>query len=310
MDAKIDGSEHSEVCSGRSSFAPSRSNRRPILRQPKSQSTSALDTSPSSGREYKPKPERRRSLDNSSTATSRSRRTKEKSNQQQTKELLMKQQKRRGSLDSYSAKTHRSSTTSDQHFGGASDHRLRTSDHSAATNSVSRFSTNPRRRLSLQHQQSLSSVQNNTTPNIGSNVNKKVVVHTCDDKGRCIFHPNIQLRKKSLMGVGGWKDILTACPECEKQELKEFVKREKEEIMKLESMLGRLDQHDVEYLNDDGMDNDGNYLPFASGAGPANSSLHQKHEGPRLVQITFTEGCELPGSSSKISSLRRRNSIH
>ena len=104
--------------------------------------------------------------------------------------------------------------------------------------------------------------------------------------------------------MGGWKDILHVCPDCEKQELQELLLREKEEITKLELMLGRLDQHDVEYLNDDGVDDDGNYLPFFSAAGPANSSVGREEHlgGQKVVQITFGEGCRLP-------VMKRRSSV-
>lgn len=47
------------------------------------------------------------------------------------------------------------------------------------------------------------------------------VLHACDEKtGRCLFHPQITLRKKAILGVmGGWKDVLRACPECEAEDV-------------------------------------------------------------------------------------------
>ena len=47
------------------------------------------------------------------------------------------------------------------------------------------------------------------------------VLHACDEKtGRCLFHPHITLRKKAILGVmGGWKDVLRACPECEAEDM-------------------------------------------------------------------------------------------
>ncbi|KAL9185129.1 hypothetical protein ACHAXT_002906 [Thalassiosira profunda] len=47
---------------------------------------------------------------------------------------------------------------------------------------------------------------------------RKAVLHACDDKGRCLFHPHIILRKKALLGLG-WKDVLPACPECESEDM-------------------------------------------------------------------------------------------
>ncbi len=48
----------------------------------------------------------------------------------------------------------------------------------------------------------------------------RAVMHVCDDKGRCLFHPHVILRKKAILGVmGGWKDVLPACPECEEEDL-------------------------------------------------------------------------------------------
>ena len=123
--------------------------------------------------------------------------------------------------------------------------------------------------------------------NIPNSNSSRTVVHACDDKGRCIFHPHIQLRKKAIMGViGGWKDILRICPDCERQELQILMKREADDIERLELMMRRLDEHDVEYLNDDGVDDDGNYVP--SSAGDANS-VNQRGR----VQITFNEGVAL-----------------
>jgi len=315
-----DSSAHSEVSGGRSSSSRSKSKRTQLLHQHKSQSTSAIDTSSSSRKsKSKSKSNRRQSIDNSTSSGSRSsssRRLKEKSSQQQqtTKELLMKQQHRRGSLDSC-INDYRKSTTSHQRVGtndrmdrgvilekldGGISPTLRQSTNST----TSRFSTNPYRRPS---QDLPTPTRSNNTINTTNNNNKapSVVVHACDDKGRCIFHPHIQLRKKSIMGLmGGWKDILHVCPDCEKQELQELLLREKEEITKLELMLGRLDQHDVEYLNDDGVDDDGNYLPFSSAAGPANSSVGREEHlgGQKVVQITFGEGCRLP-------VMKRRSSV-
>jgi len=47
----------------------------------------------------------------------------------------------------------------------------------------------------------------------------KAVMHVVDERGRCLFHPHIILRKKAILGkMGGWKDVLPACPECEKED--------------------------------------------------------------------------------------------
>ncbi|KAL7469087.1 hypothetical protein ACHAXS_009326 [Conticribra weissflogii] len=50
---------------------------------------------------------------------------------------------------------------------------------------------------------------------------QRAVLHACDEKtGKCLFHPHITLRKKAILGVmGGWKDVLRACPECEAEDL-------------------------------------------------------------------------------------------
>eukprot|EP00571_Detonula_confervacea_P000880 CAMPEP_0172328170 /NCGR_PEP_ID=MMETSP1058-20130122/60213_1 /TAXON_ID=83371 /ORGANISM="Detonula confervacea, Strain CCMP 353" /LENGTH=1554 /DNA_ID=CAMNT_0013045273 /DNA_START=53 /DNA_END=4717 /DNA_ORIENTATION=- len=49
---------------------------------------------------------------------------------------------------------------------------------------------------------------------------RRAVLHACDDKGRCLFHPHVILRKKAILGVmGGWKDVLPACPECESEDM-------------------------------------------------------------------------------------------
>jgi hypothetical protein len=128
----------------------------------------------------------------------------------------------------------------------------------------------------------------NSNPN-NKSASAAVVVHACDNKGRCIFHPHIQLRKKAIMGIlGGWKDILRICPDCERQEIQEFVHREAKEIEKLELMLGRLDQHDVEYLNDDGVDEDGHYYISDANSSSLNQQQQQQHQLGR-VEITFDE---------------------
>jgi len=72
--------------------------------------------------------------------------------------------------------------------------------------------------------------------------------------------------------------------------------KEKEEIGRLERLLGRLDAHDVEYLNDDGVDDDGNYLRLNNEEGGGCEK--------KVVEITFAEGCRLP-----MTMQRRRSSL-
>ena len=48
----------------------------------------------------------------------------------------------------------------------------------------------------------------------------RAVMHVCDDRGRCLFHPRVTLRRKAMLGVmGGWKDVLPSCPECEAEDV-------------------------------------------------------------------------------------------
>ena len=150
----------------------------------------------------------------------------------------MKQQHRRGSLDSC-INDYRKSTTSHQRVG-TNDRMdrgvilevldggippLRQSTNSTTSGESYR---RPSQDLPTPTR------SNNTITTTNTNNNNKapsVVVHACDDKGRCIFHPHIRLRKKSIMGLmGRWKDILHVCPDCEKQEL---LQREKEEICQM-----------------------------------------------------------------------------
>ncbi|KAL7459893.1 hypothetical protein ACHAWC_011703 [Mediolabrus comicus] len=111
----------------------------------------------------------------------------------------------------------------------------------------------PRGPLSQQQQLQQQQSQKNNSQQQQQQKRSRAVVHTCDSSGRCIFHPHIQLRKKSIMGkFGGWKDILPVCPDCERQELlQEFMIKEAHEIEVMEQFLERLDLHDMEYLNDD-----------------------------------------------------------
>lgn len=120
------------------------------------------------------------------------------------------------------------------------------------------------------------------------------------------------------MGIaGGWKDLYTKCPDCNKQEMLKLLRKEKEEIGRLEWLLGRLDAHDVEYLNDDGVDEDGNYLKLGSGGGGGNGGEKGCDDGEeeevvgrggdgekKVVEITFAEGCQLP-----MTMQRRRSSL-
>lgn len=109
------------------------------------------------------------------------------------------------------------------------------------------------------------------------------------------------------MGIaGGWKDIYTKCPDCEKQELLELLLKEKEEIGRLERLLGRLDAHDVEYLNDDGVDDDGNYLKSCDDQKKSEKEVGNGNGGgeKKVVEITFAEGCRLP-----MTMERRRSSL-
>mmetsp|Transcript_24253 Transcript_24253/g.51960 ORF Transcript_24253/g.51960 Transcript_24253/m.51960 type:complete len:534 (-) Transcript_24253:18-1619(-) len=44
-------------------------------------------------------------------------------------------------------------------------------------------------------------------------------MHDYDDRGRCVRHHHIRLRRKKLFGFGGWKVLLSACPDCCAEEL-------------------------------------------------------------------------------------------
>merc|ERR1712060_871738 len=45
--------------------------------------------------------------------------------------------------------------------------------------------------------------------------------HEYDEKGRCVRHPYIQLRKKNMFG-SNWKVLMSACPDCCVDELKQI----------------------------------------------------------------------------------------
>ena len=49
--------------------------------------------------------------------------------------------------------------------------------------------------------------------NLSTNNSNHVVYYVCDENtGCCIYHPEIQLRKRARFG--GWKDVLKQCPKC------------------------------------------------------------------------------------------------
>eukprot|EP00985_Skeletonema_marinoi_P030530 scaffold32500_cov74-Skeletonema_marinoi.AAC.1 len=146
---------------------------------------------------------------------------------------------------------------------------------------------------SQQRQQRLSSQQQARSPN---NDNfKKQVVHACDDKGRCVFHPHIQLRKKSIMGLmGGWKDIRRFCPDCERQEIfQELIGREANEIKKMERILDQMEQLNMESLTLKEKDHNGDDgLKVVSGdlSSSSRSSKDSKVKGRSPSQVALIEG--------------------
>eukprot|EP00986_Skeletonema_menzelii_P021121 scaffold33280_cov154-Skeletonema_menzelii.AAC.3 len=94
-----------------------------------------------------------------------------------------------------------------------------------------------------------------TTPPNDARPTAAVVRHACNNKGQCIYHPHIQLRKKTIMGVlGGWKDIRRVCPECVREDIiREFMRREAKEIERMEWILDEMERLKVveTSLNDD-----------------------------------------------------------
>eukprot|EP00581_Thalassiosira_minuscula_P017691 CAMPEP_0183719160 /NCGR_PEP_ID=MMETSP0737-20130205/12223_1 /TAXON_ID=385413 /ORGANISM="Thalassiosira miniscula, Strain CCMP1093" /LENGTH=1228 /DNA_ID=CAMNT_0025948867 /DNA_START=204 /DNA_END=3890 /DNA_ORIENTATION=- len=51
--------------------------------------------------------------------------------------------------------------------------------------------------------------------------------HTCDEStGACVYHPDVQLRRKSRLG--GWKDVLKQCPKCVAAEAKQQQQKQQE----------------------------------------------------------------------------------
>jgi hypothetical protein len=147
----------------------------------------------------------------------------------------MKQQHRRGSLDSC-INDYRKSTTSHQRVGtnDRMDRGVILEKLVGGIPPLLRQSTNSTT-SSMSYRRPSQDLPTPTRSNnsITTNNNKapSAVAHACDDKGRCIFHPHIRLRKKSIFGLmGRWKDILHVCPDCEKQEL---LLREKEEISQM-----------------------------------------------------------------------------
>ncbi|EED88396.1 predicted protein [Thalassiosira pseudonana CCMP1335] len=105
--------------------------------------------------------------------------------------------------------------SSDNHLDWSSRSALSSSDHRFVNESVpppppfsqyqSQYPNDSFQRQQFQQQQQHSAV-----------------IHACDDKtGKCLFHPHITLRKKAILGVmGGWKDVLRACPECESEDVR------------------------------------------------------------------------------------------
>eukprot|EP00984_Skeletonema_dohrnii_P038727 scaffold42288_cov150-Skeletonema_dohrnii-CCMP3373.AAC.1 len=150
------------------------------------------------------------------------------------------------------------------------------------------------RRPSTMGSSSQQQQQQARSPNTNNDNFKKQVVHACDDKGRCVFHPHIQLRKKSIMGrLGGWKDIRRFCPDCEKQEIfQELIAKEANEIKKMERILDQMEQLNMESLTLKDKDHNGDDGSKVSGdlSSSSRSSKDSMAKGRDPIQVALIEG--------------------
>lgn len=62
--------------------------------------------------------------------------------------------------------------------------------------------------------------------------NETIRTNLCNDKGRCVRHPHVQLRKKKI--TGGWNVLIANCPECCVEEMRRL-KRLQTKISKSKS---------------------------------------------------------------------------
>ncbi len=121
---------------------------------------------------------------------------------------------------------------------------------------------------------------------------KSTVVHDCDDKGRCIHHPHIQLRKKAIMGVlGGWKVIQPFCLDCERLKFME-------NLMAKEASEKQLNVESSTVTDDDGL----------KVSGDVSSRTVTSSEGTRRQQQPESRSkkqLKQPSSQKKVKAQRR-----
>ena len=85
--------------------------------------------------------------------------------------------------------------------------------------------------------------------------NESSVQISVNDKGFCVYHPDIQLRKKTLLG--GWETLLTSCPKCDEEfELKMQTERElkMQKLKEFELKMQKMELENMKIAAEAGLD--------------------------------------------------------
>lgn len=91
-------------------------------------------------------------------------------------------------------------------------------DHSESSSEhKSRSKTTPKKKIHRNEQSGFTESETNISDGPSANANDPdtpamAKASEWDDKGRCVKHPHIKLRKKKMLG--GWKVMLVNCPDC------------------------------------------------------------------------------------------------
>jgi len=124
-----------------------------------------------------------------------------------------------------------------------------------------------------------------------------------DSKGRCVHHPHVRLRKKKIFG--GWKTLMSACPDCCVEELRRIRMVDEKKRKMTRKKLERANR------NKGGSDQghqgggDGNVHPKL----PANSSTRSVGSAPATASADISAMQGFPRRSPRSASVPPQNQL-
>merc|ERR1719464_941287 len=124
-----------------------------------------------------------------------------------------------------------------------------------------------------------------------------------DSKGRCVHHPHVRLRKKKIFG--GWKTLMSACPDCCVEELRRIrmVDEKKRKITRKKLERANRNKGGSDQGHQGG--GDGNVHPKL----PANSSTRSVGSAPATASADISAMQGFPRRSPRSASVPPQNQL-